>query len=56
MVGLVEISVDGGLEVDDGSELAAFQAALGERGEVGLDGVSPEHSKALRKRTNSWCG
>ena len=41
MVGLVEISVDGGLEVDDGSEHAAFQAALGERGEEGLDGVEP---------------
>src|SRR3954451_2584377 len=41
MVGLVEIAVDGGLEVDDGSECAALQASLGERGEEGLDRVEP---------------
>src|SRR3954470_20848813 len=41
MVGLVEIAVDGGLEVDDGAEHAALQSALGERGEEGLDGVEP---------------
>ena len=41
MVGLVEIAVDGGLEVDDGSERAALQASLGERGEEGLDRVEP---------------
>jgi hypothetical protein len=33
MVGLAEIAVDGGLEVDDGSEGAALQASLGEGGE-----------------------
>ena len=41
MVGLVEIAVDGGLEVDDGAEHAALQSALGERGEEGFDGVEP---------------
>ena len=41
MVGLVEIAVDGGLEVDDGSERAALQAPLGKRGEEGLDRVEP---------------
>src|SRR5215208_2554307 len=41
MVGLVEIAVDGGLEVDDRSEDAALQAPLGESGEEGLDGVEP---------------
>ena len=41
MVGLVEIAVDSGLEVDDRSEDAALQAPLGERGEEGLDGVEP---------------
>ncbi len=41
MVGLVEITVDSGLKVDDRSEDAALQAPLGERGEEGLDGVEP---------------
>src|SRR3954471_16061284 len=41
MVGLVEIAVDGGLEVDDGSEGAALQTSLRERGEEGLDRVEP---------------
>ena len=37
MVGLVEVSIDGGLEVDDRSEHAAFQAPLGEDREEGLE-------------------
>src|SRR4051812_28357746 len=41
MVGLGEIAVDGGLEVDDRAEDAAFQAPLGEGGEEGLDRVEP---------------
>jgi hypothetical protein len=41
MVGLVEIAVDGGLEVDDRSEHAALQASLGQGGEEGLDRVEP---------------
>jgi hypothetical protein len=41
MVGLVEIAIDGGLEVDDGSEDAALQSSLGQGGEEGLDGVQP---------------
>src|SRR5829696_5391455 len=40
-LGSLEISVDGGLEVDDCSEHAAFQSALGERGEERLDCVEP---------------
>src|SRR5215207_1146281 len=41
MVGLLEIAVDGGLEVDDRSEPAALQASLGQGGEEGLDRVEP---------------
>ena len=38
---LGEEAVDGGLEVDDGAEDAAFQSALGQHGEEALDGVEP---------------
>jgi hypothetical protein len=41
MIGLVEVAVDGGLEVDDGAEDAALEASLGQGGEEGLDGVEP---------------
>jgi hypothetical protein len=41
MVGLVEIAVDGGLQLDDRAEDAAFEASLGERGEEGLNRVQP---------------
>ena len=41
LIGLGEIAVDGGLEVDDGAEDAALEASLGEGGEEGLDGVEP---------------
>src|SRR5271165_257620 len=41
LVCLGEEAVDGGLEVDDGSEDAALQSSLGQRGEVTLDGVQP---------------
>src|SRR5688572_23867139 len=41
MVGLGEVAVYGGLEVDDGSEHAALQASLGQRREEGLDRVEP---------------
>jgi hypothetical protein len=34
-------AVDGGLEVGDGSEDAAFETALGQDGEETLDGVEP---------------
>ena len=34
-------AVDGGLEVDDGVEHAAFQAALGQLGKKALDRVEP---------------
>jgi hypothetical protein len=36
-----EEAVDGGLEVDDGAEDAAFQAAPGQPGEEALDRVEP---------------
>ena len=41
LVVLVEVAVDRGLEVDQRVEGAAVQAAAGERGEEGLDGVDP---------------
>jgi hypothetical protein len=40
-VGLGEEAVDGGLEIDDGAEDAAFEAALGQLGEKAFDGVEP---------------
>ena len=36
-----EEAVDGGLEIDEGSEDAAFQSPLGELGEEALDGIEP---------------
>ena len=41
LVVLVEVALDRGLEVDQGVEGAALQAAAGQRGEEGLDGVEP---------------
>ena len=38
---LVSASKDGGLEVDDGTEDAAFQAAPGQLGEEALDRIEP---------------
>jgi hypothetical protein len=38
---IVEEAVDSGLEVGDGPEDAAFEAALGQNGEEALDGVEP---------------
>jgi hypothetical protein len=38
---VVEEAVDGGLKVDDGSEDAALQPPLAQRGEEALDGVEP---------------
>ena len=40
-VGLGEEAVDGGLEVDDGAEEAAFQAAPRQPGEEALDRIEP---------------
>ena len=37
----VEIAVDGGLQVDDGSEDAPSEALAGEFGEEALDGIEP---------------
>ena len=41
LVCLGEEAVDGSLEIDDGSENAAFQTSLEQLGEVALDGVEP---------------
>ena len=41
MVRFGEEAVDGGLQIDDGAEDAAFQAAAGQLGEVAFDGVEP---------------
>jgi hypothetical protein len=38
---MIEESIDGGLEVGDGSEDAALETALGQDGEKALDGVEP---------------
>ena len=40
-VGFGEEAVDGGLEVDDGSEDAAFQATPGQLGAEAFDGIEP---------------
>ena len=44
---LFEESIDGGLQIDDRSEFAALEFALGERGEEAFDGVEP---RAGRRR------
>ena len=36
-----EVSVDGGLQIDDAAEGTAFEAALGEGCEEAFDGVQP---------------
>src|SRR5258708_7054855 len=41
LVCLGDEAVDGGLEIDDGSEDASLQSALGQFGEVPLHGVQP---------------
>src|ERR1700741_593665 len=38
---MIEEAIEGGLEVDDGSEDAALETALGQDGEKALDGVEP---------------
>jgi hypothetical protein len=41
IVGLSEKAVDGGLQIDDRSEDAAFEVASGQLGEEALDGIEP---------------
>ena len=41
LIVLGEVAVDGGLEVDQGMEHAAFEAAAGQLGEEALDGIQP---------------
>ena len=55
VVGLIDVAVDGGLEVDDGSKDAALQSALGEGGEEGLDRVQPEQEVGVKwKVKRGW--
>ena len=54
-VGLVEEAVDGGLEVDDRAEDAAFQAPLGQLGEEALDGIEPRAEVGVKwKVQRGW--
>jgi hypothetical protein len=41
LVGLVEIAVDGGLQIDDRAEDSALEPSLGEGGKESLHGVEP---------------
>ena len=41
IVGLSQEAVDGGLEIDDRAEHAAFETPLGQLGEEALDGIEP---------------
>ena len=43
---IVEEAVDGRLKVDDRSEDAALEAALGQNGEEAFDGVEPRRISA----------
>ena len=55
MVGLVEIAVDGGLEVDDRSEHAALQASLGQGAKKVSTTLSHEHEVGVKwKVTRGW--
>jgi hypothetical protein len=47
-VGLGEVSVDGGLEVDDGAENAALQSPPGQCSEEGLDPFSQEQEVGVK--------
>jgi hypothetical protein len=48
VIGFGEEAVDGGLEIDDGSEDASFKPSLGQFGEETLDGVEPGGYRASR--------
>ena len=51
---IVEEAVDGGLEVDDGAEDAALEAALGQDGEETLDSIEP--GRGLRREMKTPIG
>ena len=52
IIGLGDESIDGGLQVDHGSEDTALETASGELGEVSLDGVEPgEHEVGTKWKT-----
>jgi hypothetical protein len=42
VVGFADEAVDGGLEIGDGAEDTALEAASGELGEEAFDGVQPQ--------------
>ena len=50
----VEEAVDGGLEVGDGSEDAALEAASGHDGEKAFDGVEPGGRRSGRTAGCLW--
>ena len=56
MVGLVEVAVDGGLEVDDGAEDAALEASLGQRRAKKVStALSQEHEVGVKwKVKRGW--
>jgi hypothetical protein len=55
LICLCEEAVDSGLEIDDGSEDATFQAPLGQLGEVTLHGVEPGAQVGVKWKTKrTW--
>src|ERR1035438_8860280 len=59
LICLCEEAVDSGLEIDDGSEDATFQAPLGQLGEVTLHGVEPGARRTYQgppsRCSARWC-
>ena len=51
---LVDISLDGGLEVGDGGEDATLKAAARQRREETLDGVEPRGGRGREVEHPSW--
>ena len=51
IVGLAQEAVDGGLEIDDRSEHAAFEAALAELGEEASTALSQEPEVGVKWKT-----
>ena len=55
VVVLVDIAVDGGLEIDDRVEAAAPDSSAGERREEGLDGVQPRTEVGVKWKVQRGC-
>ena len=54
-VGFGDEAVDGGLQLDDRGEHAAFQPAVGELGEEALDGIQPRGEVGVKWKVQRWC-